>query len=201
MDNSAFDYANSALIIYNMQNGNPCRNNTMPKIIPNIKRLIEAAHQKGRPVIYGCLVALPYEYQSKYFIHWLKELGNDPVEWTKKFHDGSPAAEVIDELKPSPQDLVMKKFAASFFVGTNLDTVLRNKGVNTIILTGVTTDHGIESTARHATFAGISPVIVEDAVGCTPDRVQYGVNSLQVLKNVFKCEVTTTDEAVRKLTA
>ncbi len=199
MNTEAFDLNKSALIVYNMQKANPCRYNVMPKILPNIKRLIDVMHEKGLPVIYGCLTALPYEYQSKYFVHWLSELGNNPKEWVETFKDGSEGVEVIDELKPDKRDLVMKKLTASFFVGTNLEVVLRNRGIYTIILTGVTTDHGIESTARHGTFLGLSPVIVEDAVGTTPNREQYGINSLKVLKDVFKCEVVRTDEILSEM--
>ena len=167
------------------------------KIVPKIRTLNDAAHAKAIPVIYGQMISVPYEYQTKYFKYWLKSRGQDPKAWSEKMLDGSPATQILEELKPAPQDLVIKKHVASFFVETNAEIVLRAKGVETIILCGVTTDHGIESTARHATFLGFMPVIVEDAVGSS--REEHGRYSLALMKDVFSCDVRKTDYILSKI--
>jgi nicotinamidase-related amidase len=190
-----FDYSKSALIVYNMQHNALKR--VQEKIIPNIRRLIDAAHAKGIPVIYGQMISVPYEYQTKYFKYWLKSKGHDPKAWSEKMLDGAPATQILEDLKPAPQDLVIKKHVASFFVETNAEIVLRAKGVETIILCGVTTDHGIESTARHATFLGFMPVIVEDAVGSS--REEHGRYSLALMKDVFSCDLRKTDYVLSKI--
>jgi|SRR5579872_4449454 len=192
-----FDYGKSALIVYNMQKGNPTGKTVFPKIVPNIKKLIEAAREKGRPVIYGQHISLPYEYQSKYYVYWIRKSGYDPVEWSKRWSDGAPGTEIIDELAPTPKDHVVKKYVASFFVGTNAEQVLKNKKIETIILTGVTIDHGIESTARHASFIGLMPVIVSDAVGNQNEK--HAEASLTLMRDVFDCSVKDTDYVVNKI--
>ena len=56
-------------------------------------------------------------------------------------------------------------------MGTMLEQLLRARGIDTIILTGVSTEGGIEWTARHAALLGFLPVIAEDAVGSQRDKL------------------------------
>lgn len=197
MSSSDFDYSKSAVVVYNMQEGNPNRKTIIPKLVPNIKKLIGAAHKRKLPVIFGQHVSLPESYQPKYYAYWLRSLGNDVGEWSRKWADGAPGTKIIDEVKPAPQDLVIKKHVASLFVETNAEVVLRSKGVETLVLCGVTTEHGIESTARHASFLGFMPAIVEDAVGS--GRTRHAKYSLALMKDIFSCDIQKTDYVVRHI--
>ena len=197
MSSKDFDYSKSALIIYNMQEGNPGRQSIIPKLVPNVKKLINAAHKMNRPVIYGQHISLPEAFQPKYYSYWLRSLGNDVGEWSRKWADGAPGTKIIDEVQPSAQDLVIKKHVASLFVETNAEVVLRSRGVETVVLCGVTTEHGIESTARHASFLGFMPSIVEDAVGSNqPLHQKY---SLALMKDIFACDLQKTDYVVERI--
>jgi len=197
MSSSDFDYGKSAVIVYNMQEGNPSRKTIIPKIVPNVRKLIDAAHKRGRPVVYGQHISLPERYQPKYYAYWLRSLGNDVGEWSRKWVDGAPGTKIIDDLKPAKQDLVIKKHVASLFVETNAEVVLRNRGVETLVLCGVTTEHGIESTARHGSFLGFMPAIVEDAVGS--NRPRHHRYSLALMKDIFACDVQKTDYVVKRI--
>ncbi|SHN77740.1 Nicotinamidase-related amidase [Bradyrhizobium erythrophlei] len=66
---------------------------------------------------------------------------------------GTPAVEVIDDIAPRPDEPVVRGQAANGFDGTTLDTILRVAGIDTLVLVGIATDVGVESTARalHAT--------------------------------------------------
>ncbi|MDE1852607.1 MAG: cysteine hydrolase [Thaumarchaeota archaeon] len=192
-----FDYGKSALLVYNMQEGNPNRNTIVPNLLRNVRRLVDACHEAGRPVVFGQHISLPAGYQPRYYAYWLSTLGEDVGAWSEKWADGAPATQIVPELKPSVEDLVIKKHVASLFVETNAEVVLRSKGVETLILTGVTTEHGIDSTARHASFLGFMPVIVEDAVGSK--KPEYKAASLLILKNVFHCDVRSTDYVVDQI--
>jgi nicotinamidase-related amidase len=120
--------------------------------------------------------------------------GHNVGEWSRKWADGAPATKIIQEVKPAPHDLVIKKHVASFFVETNAEVVLRSKGIETIVLCGVSTEHGVESTARHASFLGFMPVIVEDAV-----ESKQAMYSLTLMRDIFACEVPTTDDVIRRV--
>jgi nicotinamidase-related amidase len=72
-------------------------------------------------------------------------------------------AELVPELDRQPQDLLITKRQWGAFYGTELDLQLRRRGIDTIILCGITTNIGVESTARDAYERGYRQVFVEDA--------------------------------------
>jgi len=73
-------------------------------------------------------------------------------------------AEIVPELGPEPGDLVITKRQWGAFYGTELDLQLRRRGVDTILLVGISTNVGVESTARDAYERGYDQVFVEDAM-------------------------------------
>jgi nicotinamidase-related amidase len=73
-------------------------------------------------------------------------------------------SEIVPELKPEITDIVITKRQWGAFYGTELDLKLRRRGVDTIILCGISTNVGVESTARDAYERGYEQVFVEDAM-------------------------------------
>ena len=73
-------------------------------------------------------------------------------------------AEIVPELKGHPEDLVITKRQWGAFYGTELDLQLRRRGVHTIVLCGISTNIGVESTARDGYERGYHQVFVEDAM-------------------------------------
>lgn len=80
--------------------------------------------------------------------------GAPPSDW----------AEILPEMGPQPGDIVITKRQWGAFYGTELDLQLRRRGVDTIILCGISTSMGVESTARDAFERGYQQVFVEDAM-------------------------------------
>ncbi len=72
-------------------------------------------------------------------------------------------AELVPELDRQPTDILITKRQWGAFYGTELDLQLRRRGVDTIILCGIATNIGVESTARDAYERGYTQVFVEDA--------------------------------------
>jgi nicotinamidase-related amidase len=72
--------------------------------------------------------------------------------------------EIVPELGPEPGDIVVTKRNWGAFYGTELDLQLRRRGVTTIVLGGISTNIGVESTARAAHEHGYQLVLVEDAM-------------------------------------
>ena len=72
-------------------------------------------------------------------------------------------ADLVAELDRQPEDLVITKRQWGAFYGTELDLQLRRRGITTIILCGITTNIGVESTARDAFERGYHQVFAEDA--------------------------------------
>ncbi|MBV9898439.1 MAG: cysteine hydrolase [Chloroflexi bacterium] len=128
---------------------------TQSKVIPVIRELANACRERGVLVVY--LTLGPY----------FPDAGELPF-FMRSMNQGSAAGghhfEVIPELRPQEGDLVIHKLTASGFIGTNLDGILRNLGIDTVILTGAATHACVESTARTAADFGYRIVLVED--GC-----------------------------------
>lgn len=78
---------------------------------------------------------------------------------------GMPEWEILPEVAPRAEELVLPKTTPSFFVGTPLESMLRFRQIDTLVLTGVSTEAGIAGTARHAANIGFHAIVVEDACG------------------------------------
>jgi len=185
---------NSALVVWDMQNGIARRAFNITQIMANTNLLIEAAHKSRRPVIVSQHTGIPYGYLSKYGIYSARKRGIDPKAGTF-MAEGTNEWKLMEELALGEDDTIVKKHTPSFFVGTMVEQFLRNRGVDTIILAGVSTDAGIEGTARHAAALGFLPVVVEDAVGSF-DRTRHE-SALQLMRGMFPLK--KTDEVVRLL--
>jgi nicotinamidase-related amidase len=85
----------------------------------------------------------------------VQQPGPHAADWT----------EIVPELGPEPGDLIIAKRQWGAFYGTELDLQLRRRGVDTILLAGISTNIGVESTARDAYERGYQQVFVEDAMG------------------------------------
>ena len=80
--------------------------------------------------------------------------GEVPADW----------ADILPELGPAPSDVVITKRQWGAFYGTDLDLRLRRGGLDTIVLAGIATTYGVESTARFAYEYGYQQVFAEDAM-------------------------------------
>ncbi len=193
MSSIEIDYRHSALIVWDMQYGIAKRAFNFEEVVKNAKLLIETARKSNIPVIYSQATPLPFDYMSKYSLYTAKRRGMDP-RGHSPMAEGSEAWQIVSELHPTGGDLVFKKHTPSFFVGTALEQVLRGRQVDTLILCGVSTEVGIDGTARHGAYLGFLPVIAEDAVG-SPEKDVHE-NMLSIMRRMF--EVKSTREIIDK---
>lgn len=120
--------------------------------------------------------------------------------------DDTPGIEIYPDVAPQGEEVVIKKHRYSAFFGTDLDIILRSKGIKTVIVTGVTTENCCLSTARDAMFNGYKVAFISDATG-TYDYPDAGFGpipaqdvhrvTLGVLA-VSTAHVMTTDEMIEK---
>lgn len=186
--------ANSALLIWDVQYGIASKAFNLTDLISKVKELANVMHKLKRPVIYTQTTGMPYEYQSKYTMYRTRRRGADP-KVVQHMIEGTHDWQIMSELVPEKTDIVMKKYTPSFFIGTTADQLLRNKGVDSLIITGVSTEVGVETTARHASCLGYIPFIVEDAVGGGDPEAHK--SALDVMRKMF--EVKTTDQLITLL--
>jgi len=79
-------------------------------------------------------------------------------------------AEFVPEIAPTPSDIVITKRQWGAFYGTDLELQLRRRGMDTIVLCGIATDYGVESTARFAYEYGFQQIFAEDAMTSRSDE-------------------------------
>lgn len=82
-----------------------------------------------------------------------------------------PGANIVPELRPQPEEPIIVKHRVSAFAGTDLDMILRARGIDTLVLCGIATSGVVLSTLRHAADADYQLVVVEDACADMDDEV------------------------------
>ena len=95
-----------------------------------------------------------------------------------------PTTDGLDlAIEPSDGDIVMPKNTASIFIGTHFELMMRNAGITTILIAGIATEIGVESSGRDASNRGFFPVIITDAVSSFSQEAHY--RSLENLKGMM----------------
>jgi nicotinamidase-related amidase len=164
-----------------------------PPMIPRLARLIEGARAADVPIIYIQMTTLPdrlIESPAQIRFNMRMQLaanGGEPITYTA---DGSEGQGIIDELAPHGGDLIVKKYRSSGFWGTNLDMLLRSNGIQSVVITGCTTEGCVESTARDAMFNDYYVVVAEDCVA-SDDPKQHDA-SLFLMRHRF--DIAAADE-------
>ena len=133
-------------------------------VVPNIARLVHAFRQRELPIVYLCLGAeqrdlsdLPPRMAA--WIHDVEERsGIRDIFWR-----GSPLFAVREEFPPQEGDIVVHKTTFGAFNSSNLDDVLREHGLHTIVMVGISTNCCVETTARDAADRGYAVVLVDEA--------------------------------------
>ncbi len=145
-----------------------------PAMLPRLSRLLTGARQVGVKVIYIQMTVLPNrvsespaQIRFNMRLHLPTHGATQPLLYTI---EGSPGQEIIEELAPEPGDLVVRKYRSSAFWGTNLDMLLRSNTIETVVVTGCTTEGCVESTARDALFNDYYVVLPEDCVASDDPR-------------------------------
>jgi len=106
---------------------------------------------------------------------------------------GSKEREIPEALHPEKGDIILDKPTASIFIGTNFEYMMRNRGIMTLIFTGIATEIGIESSARDASNRGFYPVVVSDCVSSVDKDAHE-----RSLKNLDKIVIVKSSAEISK---
>lgn len=150
------------------------------KVVENAVRIADAAHKVGVPLFYVTVVRRR-DYED--VVNQLTELvaagKAPPPKEQVSLVEGTDGAELVEELKPTPDDYVIVKKRRNAFHGTELDFHLRCRGITTLLIGGVATDLGVENTVRDAWDRDYNVVVVEDlCVAAPPEAHSYAIRSV-----------------------
>lgn len=163
MSATAIETQRTALLVIDMQNdfveeGAPLEFPEGRRVLPAIQKVLDAARAHGVPVVYPAHVHRPGGADMG--IH--REL-YPPVAAGEALVDGGRGVEIYPEITPQAGELVIKKHRYNSFYATDLEIVLRGLGVDTVVLTGMTTECCVLGTARGALECGFRSVVLADA--------------------------------------
>jgi nicotinamidase-related amidase len=147
------------------------------KIVPNVGALVTKARKQRVQIIFLCDAHNATD----------RELGI----WGEHAMKGSKGSEIIPELKPEKNDIVIEKQWYSAFVDTQLPEILTQMNVDTLIFTGVSTDICVQNNVASAYFSGYDTIVPRDCTASI-DEESYEY-SLKYMKNIFGTEISSSD--------
>jgi biuret amidohydrolase len=109
---------------------------------------------------------------------------------------GSKDAEILEDLQPTENEIVLPKTASGVFNSTAIDQILRNLRIENLVITGVVTNNCVENAVRDACDRGYAVVLVED--GCAAVSEELHSASLRAMRDHFE-KIKTTAEVLKLL--
>jgi len=131
-----------------------------PAVVEAVKAtvpLLETARQKKVPIIYTRVLYHPSGADGGLFVQKVPAL--------RRMVEGEPLADIVPELPPGPDDVILIKQYASSFFGTSLAAMLTARGADTLIIAGCSTSGCVRATAVDAMQNGFRPIVPRECVG------------------------------------
>lgn len=159
-------------------------------VIPANQKLLKFFRDNNMAVTFGRIACL-------------REDGEDrsPVQKSEGWNNillpvNSFAAQMIKELEPLENEIVVNKTTDSVTTGTNYLQILRYMGIETVVVTGIVTDQCVASTVRGLADDGLKVICVED--GCAAASMVHHDAELTIM-NMIYCDVLSADETIETI--
>lgn len=159
----------------------------LPSVIGNIQRLQRFFRGAGMEVIFVKIAS--YTQDGRDFSPSYREKGIVAPP-------GSKEAEILEEIAPLPNEVVLTKLSTSPFTSSPIDSVLRYMKIDSLVVTGVVTNYCVETTVRDAYDRGYHVALVAD--GCAGIVPEHHEMALEALDGVL-CQVMRTEEVLATL--
>ncbi|MFA6136058.1 MAG: hydrolase [Candidatus Paceibacterota bacterium] len=189
--NKLFDKNKTALVIIDLQKGIINRQ-TYPRkssvVVSNATKLADVFRENSMPVFLIRVTASPDMKDG------LKPITDSPTGTENK--KDPDWADIVSELVPKEDDFVITKRQWGAFYNTELDLQLRRRKIETIVLCGISTNIGVESTARFAYEYGYQQIFVEDAMASGKSKEEHEATIKYIFPRIGR--VRKTDEIINE---
>lgn len=156
-------------------------------VVPNNQKLLSAFREKGMEV---CFAKIQCQKQNGTD----RSLDQKATGYNELLlPPGTPSAEIVPELQPMEDEIVIIKTTDSVLTGSSLRLWLHNMGIDTVVVTGVLTDQCVSGTVRSLADESFKVWLIEDA--CMASTQQIQDNELEILNNIY-CHVINTEELI-----
>ena len=193
------DKNNTALLVIDLQKGeyNPEIISKKPHdkymwdrinniVLPNGKKIIDKCRQNKVEVIYTVIESYTKDGRDRGIDYKISGI------FCAK---NSKEAEVLDEIKPLDNEIIIPKTSSSVFNSTNIEYVLRNLSIQYLMIFGIVTDQCVETAVRDGCDKGFLITLIEDA--CATHTQERHDNSLKGVKGY--CRIRKTSEIIEEL--
>ena len=207
MNVNHFELKKSALLFFDILNGyvpeaEVGKTRALKPWIQNAIKLGKAGRAAGLPVFFAKGNHRPDNATTALI---LTDTNNSLVPWPNgevvkgKMHviAGDKSSEVLAELEPKPEDYYIVKYRWSAFFQTYLDLALRARGIDTIIVSGGSTDVGVISTLYSGRDLDYNQIVVSDACGTSHDQRAHDMLMELVFPRMAR--VRTTDQVIEMM--
>ena len=154
--------------------------------VPNMARLLETGRAAGAEIVFTVIESLTRDGRDRSL---------DYKQTNFHFAPGSPETRVIAALKPGDDEIILPKTSSSLFNSTIFEYLMRNIGIDTVIVTGFLTDQCVDHTVRDGADRGFRMICPVDA--CTTDSRERHEGALAAFKGY--CRMTDTDTLIQEL--
>jgi ureidoacrylate peracid hydrolase len=154
--------------------------------VPNMQRLQAACRRGGIEVLYTVIESLTRDGRDRSLDYKISGLHAPKGSWD---------ARVIDAIAPAEDEIVLPKTSSSVFISTNIDYVLRNLGVRSLIVAGGLTDQCVDSAVRDACDLGYLVTTATDACA----TLSQERHDWSLCNNRGYCRQRTTAELVAEI--
>jgi nicotinamidase-related amidase len=156
-------------------------------VLPNQRRLQEAARAAGIEVIFTVIESLTRDGRDRSLDHKISRLHHPKGSWD---------ARVIEQVGPVGDEIIIPKTSSGVFNSTNIEYVLRNLDIRYLVVYGVVTDQCVESAIRDAADRGfLVTQIVDCCAGETGAHHQRSIDAM----NGHYCRTRTTDQMIEEI--
>lgn len=154
-------------------------------VIPNNKRLIDWARSEGIEVIFARIACQKTNGRDRSLSQ--KKPGFNYLLLPKDSED----SQIVSELNPLNDEIVITKTTDSALTGTNLRLILHNMGIKDVIVSGIFTDQCVSSTVRSLADESFGVLVVHDA--CAAATMKLHEKELEII-NMIYCHVVSCDD-------